>query len=148
MTILARAIAIILLLIAALPVLWAVGIPWPFATKEALALSIGGPSLKPDTGKWTKFGITLIAAGALAVAGILPLMHLGLFPFPVFSPVLRCCLAAQTVVFLLRGGLGFLDTTPASAHEPFRSYNRRYFSPLIIGLGVLCAALFLARGLT
>ena len=143
MILLAWIAAAVLLPAAALHLVWAFGIPWPFASERDLAHSVGGPSLNPKTGYWAKFAITVIAAGAILAAGVLPLIHAGVLPNPLPKQVAYWLLLAQTVAFLLRGGLGYVDVAPASAHEPFRTYNRRYFSPLIIVLGLICASLLI-----
>lgn len=145
MTLLAWIVAGILLPIGALHVVWAFGVPWPFASEAELARAVGGPSLKLHIGWWTKFTIAAVAAGAILASGLLPIMHVGVLVSPVPALVVEWFLAAQSLVFLQRCVLGFADVTPASAHEPFRTLNRRYFSPLIIAPGVICASLlFLA----
>ena len=143
MTFLALITAAILWLIAGLHMLWAFGNPWPFKSEHELAKSVGGPSLDHNIGFAAKFIITVIAAGAIWVAGLLPLMQTSLLPNPLGQVVLYWLLVLQTAVFLIRGALGYIDLVPASAHEPFHTYNRRYFSPLIISLGLSCAAILI-----
>lgn len=143
MTLLALITSAILWPIAGLHMLWAFGNPWPFKTEHDLAKSVGGPSLDHTIGAGAKFIITVLAAGAIWVAGLLPLMHTGALPSLIGEGPLSWLLVLQTIVFLIRGALGYIDLAPASAHQPFRTYNRRYFSPLIISLGLTCAAILI-----
>ena len=141
MTVLAFVIACALWPIAALHLVWAFGKTWPFATEEHLAQTVGGPSLDPSIGSSAKVSITLVAAGAIAVAGLIPIAYAGILSVPVPQFVLFWLLVFQIIVFLARGAFGYCDITPASAFEPFRTYNRRYYSPFVIALGMLCAAI-------
>ncbi|MEL7282753.1 MAG: DUF3995 domain-containing protein [Pseudomonadota bacterium] len=143
MTFLALITAGILWPIAGLHMLWAFGNPWPFKSEDDLAKTVGGPSLDHNISVAAKFIITVIAAGAIWVAGLLPLMHTGVLPSPFGEILLYWLLVLQTAVFLIRGALGYFDLVPASAYEPFRTFNRRYFSPLIISLGLSCAAILI-----
>ncbi|AUR05912.1 hypothetical protein PhaeoP72_03994 (plasmid) [Phaeobacter inhibens] len=143
MTLLALITAAVLWPIAGLHMLWAFGNPWPFKSEDDLAKSVGGPSLDHNIGFAAKFIITVIAAGAIWGAGLLPLMQIGVLPSPFGEVILFWLLVLQTAVFLIRGALGYVDLVPASAYEPFRTNNRRYFSPLIISLGLACAAILI-----
>ena len=84
-----------------------------------------------------------VEVGAIWVAGLLPLMQAGVLPSPFGEVVLCWLLVLQTAVFLIRGALGYIDLVPANAYEPFHTYTRRYFSPLIISLGLSCAAILI-----
>lgn len=139
MTLLALAVAGILFPIACLHLVWAFGKPWPFATEDQLARAVGGPALDPKISQGAKFVITILAAAAIAAAGLLPLVQTEVLPSPFPAPITFWLLVLQTIVFLLRGALGYTDLAPASIYEPFRTNNRHYYSPLILTLGAMCA---------
>ncbi len=130
MTILALLTALILLVLAALHLLWALGIWWPIADEKALAHAITGfrgmdamPSRAASLAVATALAISALAAGLLGAANNAPL--------PIAMAGVGCAL-----VFLGRGFAGF---TPAWARltpeEPFRTNDRLYYSPLCLAIG-------------
>ncbi|MEL7213407.1 MAG: hypothetical protein AAGK92_12140 [Pseudomonadota bacterium] len=101
MTLLALIIAAILWPIAGLHLVWAFGNPWPFKTEHELAISVGGPSLDHNIGAVAKFFVTVIAAGAIWIAGLLPLLQTGVLPSPFGQAAIFWLMVAETSVFLI-----------------------------------------------
>ncbi|WP_424966484.1 DUF3995 domain-containing protein [Dinoroseobacter sp. S375] len=132
--------ALILLPIGALHLLWATGVSWPFRSEAHLARSVIGTPF--DLPRPRKVALTLMAAGAILMAGLIPLAVGGLLETGVPDPLLRWALMAEAGVFVLRGGYGYSPFMERAAPlEPFRPLNRRVFNPLILGLGAICVAL-------
>ncbi|WP_298984741.1 DUF3995 domain-containing protein [uncultured Roseibium sp.] len=141
---LALIVAAILAPIAGLHFLWALGTPWPFNSERLLAQAVGGPGLDPKIGPTAKCVVTIVAAGAILISAILPLFYARVLPSPLPYQLVFWLLAVQTAVFLLRGCLGYMSLSAMPQIEPFRTYNRRFFNPLIIALGLACAVILLA----
>lgn len=138
-------VAGILLPVAGLHFLWALGSPWPFKSEKMLAQAVGGPGLNPKISPLTKCGVTMVAAGAILTSAILPLFYANVLPDPLPQKLVFWLLFVQAAVFLLRGCLGYLSVSAMPQIEPFRTYNRRFFNPLIIALGLACAVILLAQ---
>ncbi|WP_424972717.1 DUF3995 domain-containing protein [Dinoroseobacter sp. S76] len=130
----------VLLPVGLLHLIWASGASWPFRSEAHLAQSvIGTPFEMP---RLQKAGLTLAAASAILLAGLLPLAFADLIETGLPERALRWALMVEAAVFLLRGSYGYLPAMARAAPlEPFRTLNRRYYNPLILALGGLCVAL-------
>jgi hypothetical protein len=133
-----RAIALLLTLIvgaiALLHFYWAAGGLWPGRTPKELAyIVVGNPRIAGMPPPWLSALVATLIAGAAAWPLLLA---------PVVSHHLAPSLAAAgsfglAALFLLRGAAGY-TAAMAKRHsaEPFASYNRKFYSPLCLVLGV------------
>lgn len=138
--IIAAVLGIVLLAIAIAHLLWSVGIMWPIRDEALLARTVTGfPGRTRMPAGWKSFGVFVLAAIACTVA------------FAVADPVsggLGLTLAALVcgLVFLARGVLGYTAWWAArTPEEPFRSYDRKTYSPLCLLLGAGFVVLVLMR---
>ncbi len=138
----AGAIALSLWAVALLHLFWALGGLWPAQSAQELACMVVGVERE---GAMPGRAVTLIVAVLIALAGLWPLLYLG-----VVGPALTSGLRESgliefgmwllVLVFGLRGAVTYLPGPwQAGGVEPFRTLNRRYYSPLIglIGVGYL-----------
>ena len=141
MIVLAAALSFGLLVIAVVHALWGAKVWWPIADETALARTVVG-----QTGieKMPPSLSCFLVAGALGVGALTPWAALNFFPLPeTVSAFVRYLVAAFAVVFLLRGLAGY--SGPFSRYfseEPFRSLDRRFYSPLCLAFGAGFAAVF------
>lgn len=121
---------IALLTISVLHVLWAAKIWWPVRDETQLARTVAGfPGIykipPPTACLFVALSVLIVAALLLAT----------LLTEPAF--LIRVALSGASLVFLARGAVGF---TPFWARltpeQPFRHLDRRYYSPLCLGIGV------------
>lgn len=127
--------AVILLPIAVLHVIWALGKTWPFADADALVHTvIGAKNTMPE--RWHG-PVTALVALVVFCAALLPLMLVGILPELLPKGVLQYLACSVAAVFLLRACAGYSGWSARMMPlEPFYSYNRRYYAPLIAVLGV------------
>ena len=135
----------VLVAIAALHLYWAAGGMWPAHDEHGLARMVVGAANEAMPPK----ALTIVVALVIATAAFVPLWVAGLLSLP-FDGALpswartTVCFAGG-LVFGLRGSVGL---TPQWARllpkEPFASLNRRFYSPLCIGLGLGFAAIALS----
>jgi len=130
------ALTAVLAAIAGLHAIWAARIWWPVRDEAALARTIAGfrgidrmPGMLPS-----------VAVAAAVLASLLLVADLswasGLTHLPAW--VVRSASALAGLVFLGRGVIGFTPFwAKLTPEEPFRTLDRRYYSPLciLIGLG-------------
>ena len=137
-------LCLVLAAIAALHAIWASGSPWPAGDRLTLSrMAVGARKLSGMPGR----GQTLAVALAVAIAAAWPLLWAGLILMPVPQTVVWLGMWALAAVFLGRGIGGYSKAfASVFGEEPFATYNRRYYSPLclIIGIGFLLLIL-LAR---
>ncbi|MBD1546436.1 DUF3995 domain-containing protein [Roseibium aggregatum] len=142
MTVLAAALSFGLLVIAVIHALWGVKVWWPIADETALARTVVG-----QTGieKMPPGLSCFLVAGALCIGALALWAALNFFPLPEPAGVFgRYLVAAFAAVFLLRGLAGY--SGPFSrrfSEEPFRSFDRRFYSPLCLVFGAGFTAVFL-----
>ena len=138
--VIALVVAGILIPISALHFIWATGRPWPMRDREGLARTVIGSERSlthPPTGL-----VTACVALLILVAAVLPLCLAGLVASPLPPWTLRGLVALQALVFLARGFVGYSAWgRQAAPLEPFRTYNLRFYNPLILALGLLCGLL-------
>jgi Protein of unknown function (DUF3995) len=137
-------VLVTLLAISALHLAWAFGSTFPCKDRDALVRTVvgrgGGGSAMPP-------GISsALVAAATFLAALWPQMMQG--RILTFVPVSVISLGAVVlvIVFLGRGTIGltpwFRRLLPA---EPFRTLNRKYYSPLCIALGLCYLVLLIGR---
>lgn len=120
--------------------IWAIGKTWPIRDEKLLARTVvGAKGIERMPNRFLSLGVSLAAltAGIIALsladpeAGGWWLDGLGL---------------AAGAVFLARGIIGYLPFWAAlTPEEPFRTLDRKNYSPLCIGLGIGFLALVILR---
>lgn len=119
---------IVLLAIAALHVLWALGVWWPAASEAGLAHAVAGfRGANRMPGAAPAVVVAVLLTGAALWPWVGPALGRGLY---------RAGLVALALVFAGRGVAAWLPAwrrlTPV---EPFATLDRRYFGPLCLLLG-------------
>lgn len=128
-------LALVLFVISAVHLIWAAGFAWPCTDRQALMRTVVGD---PDLRAFPSAGLTLVAALAIAGAGLFALFAGGIFRLPQPRWLLTGGLAALTIIFLARGLSSYTIMRVWSRPcEPFATLDRRYYAPLclIVGAG-------------
>jgi hypothetical protein len=139
--IVALALAAILLAISALHFYWAFGGVWPGSDEASLSSIVVGqaPSKSGKLAPMPNKLLTLLVAIAILVAAFFPIMWAGLIiPYPLHASLVMIGMWVLAAIFLLRGLVGLVPLFDRfSPAEPFRTLNRKYYSPfcILIGLG-------------
>lgn len=140
-TVSALFIALVLGLTSVLHFYWAAGGMWPARDEQSLARTvIGGNGIAgmPDR------RLTIAVASCLGLAAIWPMLWLGWVATPAPDWLLTAGMAVLCVVFIARGIAGFIPAVKKmNSEEPFATLNARYFSPLIVLLGLILTLLLL-----
>ena len=146
MTNLSLATSFILLLIAALHLLWGFDVYFPATDETSLAQTVVGA--QGITRMPSFFACSFVSVALLIGTGIVlrlgGVLELSAVPLWLF----RLAGAGFAFVLLARGIVGFLpfwaEVTP---EQPFRTLDKRFFSPLCIALGLAVASLLVgSRG--
>jgi hypothetical protein len=134
-------IAFVLGLTAALHFYWAAGGLWPARDEQSLARTvIGGTGITGMPGR----GLTAAVAVCIGLAALWPMLWLGWVATPAPDWLLTAGMATLCFVFVARGVAGFVPAVKRmNSEEPFATLNARYFSPLIVLLGLIFTALLL-----
>ena len=134
MNAIAIALTVIVAAIAAIHAYWAAGGLWPGITPADLSNIVVG---NPRTRGMPAPRLTAFVAAVIAGAAAWPLLLSPLVSRYIAPELAALGTWALAAVFLLRGVAGF---TPWMARrhsaEPFAGYNRKYYSPLCLVLGV------------
>lgn len=134
-------IALVLGLTSALHFYWAAGGMWPARDEQSLARTvIGGNGIAgmPDR------RLTIVVASCIALAAVWPMLWLGWIVTPAPDWLLTAGMAVLSIVFIARGIAGFVPAVKKmNSEEPFATLNARYFSPLIVLLGLILTVLLL-----
>jgi len=137
----AIALGIVLLEISLLHYYWAFGGFWPGTDEISLAKTVVGsaPSKSGEPAPMPARPITFLVATAIIAAAFFPIIWAGLIiPYPIHASLVMVGMWVLTAIFLLRGASGMLPLFDRfSPEEPFRTLNRKFYSPLclLIGLG-------------
>lgn len=142
-TLLAIAIFVILALTAALHVYWAAGGLWPGKDGASLARTvIGANGIDRMPPAW----LTGLIAIGIAAAALWPMLWLGWIAAPLPGWLVTTGMIVLTLVFLGRGAVGFVPAVQAAnSEQPFATLNARYFSPLIVVIGLALLWLLVAN---
>lgn len=134
-------IALVLGLTSVLHLYWAAGGLWPASDEQSLARTvIGANGITAMPNRW----LTAAVAICIALAAIWPMIWLRWIVTPAPDWLLTVGMAVLCLVFLGRGVAGFVPAVKRlNSEEPFASLDARYFSPLILGLGLAFAGLLL-----
>jgi hypothetical protein len=144
-TLLASAIAFVLLAIAAIHAYWGLGGVWPGRDEADCARRVvGSRGVRRMPGPVPSFAV----AALLLIAMLVVLSLGGWIDLPLPAGLVSIVSAAAALVFLGRGIAGF---TPAwrrlTPEQPFATLDVRYYSPLCLAVGAGLATLAL-QGLT
>ncbi|MFC3714049.1 DUF3995 domain-containing protein [Sphingoaurantiacus capsulatus] len=127
--------------IAALHALWGIGVTFPAADRQSLALLVvGRPQLPPPVA-------CFVVASFVAALAVLPALALGWIAAPAWLARLAgwACWAAAAL-FVVRGIGGYLAAFERMFPlEPFASFNRFAYSPLCLLLALLFVVVARAR---
>lgn len=137
----------VLVATAGIHVLWGLGKTWPMRSKQELINAVVGSK---GLTRMPSMGLTLMVAVGIAAAGVFALWGGGVVELPLPLWMRKASLAVLAVIFLLRGAVTYLQFGPiTNTVEPFRTLNMRYYSPLIlaIGIGYLVLLLSVLRAL-
>jgi hypothetical protein len=140
-TVLALALAVVLVAIATLHVYWGIGGIWPGTDARSCARAVVGfrgieamPSL----------GASFAVAAMIIASALVALALGGVFAAPFDRLPLAGAAMFVALVFLGRGIAGFTPAWRRLACEmPFASLDMRYYSPLCLALGAGFAVLAL-----
>lgn len=132
MQLIASLMIAILAATAAIHFLWGLGIWWPIRDEAALARHVVGTSgirhMPPSSAAFAVVALLLLGIfWTAALAGWIG------FPGPV--RLLRLGGWGMAAILILRGLASYVPLGRAMAEPEFRRLNRRYFGPLILGLG-------------
>lgn len=133
-------ICVSLLAISFAHLMWSLGVRWPTRDEALLARTVTGfAGVTKMPPRWMSLGVAVLTFAASVWALALADHNGG-------GPLLTLIGVVLGAIFLARGVIGF---TPGWAQktpeEPFRSNDRRVYSPMCIALGVGFLALVLMR---
>jgi hypothetical protein len=136
----AALLCVTLLAISFAHLLWSLGINWPTKDQRLLARTVTGlANAERMPPRWMSFGVAVLTFAAAVWALALADHDGGGLLLTLIGVVLG-------VVFLARGIIGF---TPGwqkkTPEEPFRTNDRRVYSPMCVLLGIGFLALVLMR---
>ncbi|MEP3430737.1 MAG: DUF3995 domain-containing protein [Roseibium sp.] len=126
----------ILTLVSGVHLYWGFGGLWPAKSELELARTVVGAN---GIETMPSAALTVVVAVLIFAASLLPLAWTHLLPLPDLVPsvLVFAGMIALTGVFLLRGLIGFTPYfAKMNAEEPFRTLDRKYFSPLCLILGI------------
>lgn len=141
MTFISTAIALILTATAIVHIAWGFGALWPAKDKQTLINTvIGGKGMTQMPGFW----LTMSVAAGIGAAGIFALWGAQVITLPLPEWMRLTSLIVLTAIFLLRGISCYLPFGPLqNSVEPFRTLDKRYYSPLILMIGAGYLAILL-----
>ena len=120
---------------------WAYGGLWPGQSEAQLVERVVGV----EHGQMPPRGLTMIVALGIALAGLWPALYLALIPSPLPRWLIGVGMWSLAGIFLARGAVTYVPGVwPVPRDLPFYRLNRRYFSPLILAIGVGYLSLLLA----
>lgn len=119
--------------------MWAFGSTWPLQDEKSLARTVAGfKGIEKMPPKLASLGVAI----AIAFASIIGL----LLSDPAPNAPITIIGALLTLVFLGRGTIGFTPKWHAlTPEEPFRSLDRKVYSPLCLGIGACFLILVILR---
>ncbi|MEL6921191.1 MAG: DUF3995 domain-containing protein [Pseudomonadota bacterium] len=141
-TILVWIITVTLLFTAIIHAYWAAGGVWPGRDEKSLARTVVGTNgIEAMPPRW----IIGIVAVAILVAAFLPMAWLGWINIPLPSWTLTAGMAVLTLIFIGRGIGGFVPAVRRmNSEEPFATLDAKFFSPLILAVGLALSYLLMA----
>jgi Protein of unknown function (DUF3995) len=145
-TLVALLLAALLWAIAGLHAYWGRGGLWPEASAFALARRVvGAPGIETMPGESASYTV----AALLFVAGLWPLMMIGLLPSPLPAELMIVGGYGLTAIFLVRGVAAYLPAFRAYfPEEPFATLDRRLYGPICLFIGLSFTYLLVLGWLT
>lgn len=133
----------ILAVAAVLHIYWAAGGLWPGRDEKSLARTVvGSNGIEAMPPRW----ITGLVSVGIFLAGLWPMFWLGWIDLPLPSWLITAGMIVLTLIFAGRGVAGFVPAVRrANAVQPFATLDRRYFSPLIVAIGLGLTYLLVAH---
>ncbi|MCP4315752.1 MAG: DUF3995 domain-containing protein [Hyphomicrobiales bacterium] len=126
-------VACVLFAVSLLHFLWASGSPWPCTDQQSLLRTVVG---HPDLNRFPSPLLTVLAAMAIGIAGLIALWAGGILLLPLPGWIRTAGVIILICIFLLRGLSTYTPKRIWTAPiEPFATLDRRYFAPLCIVLG-------------
>lgn len=130
-------IFLVLTLVSALHVYWALGGLWPASSPEALSQMVVGD---PRFDRMPPANLTLMVAGLIFSAGIVALARARVVPLP-FVRLWGLGALVLALVFLSRAGYGIavasgIIVPEVPLTEPFATLDWQFYSPLCLLIGV------------
>lgn len=138
--ILAAVIVVPLLAVALAHLLWSVGANWPIRDEKLLARTVVGfPGIERMPPKIMSFGVAVATLVACILAMSLADPEGG-------GAVLSAVGVLLATIFLARGAVGYTDWwKKRTPEEPFRTLDRKNYSPLCLGIGAIFLVLVIMR---
>ncbi len=126
MTLLALAVSTVLIVIAAVHLLWAIGYWWPIRDEVTLARSVVGQR-----------GITKMPGAVSCSVVVVALLFAAAWPWFPAGPLKATGLFIIALVFQIRAVIAYAPFWKRATPEmPFRRLDETYYGPLCIGLGM------------
>ena len=126
MTALAFALSAILIILAALHLLWSIGYWWPISDEAALARTVVGQK-----------GITKMPSAVSCALVVVALLFAAAWPWFPAGGLKATGLFIIALVFQVRAVLTYAPFWKRATPEmPFRRLDETYYGPLCIGLGM------------
>lgn len=122
---------------------WGLGGLWPGSDERSLSRSVvGARGMNGMPPRW----VTLAVSLGILLAGAWPLFWTGLIALSLPSWIVTAGMIVLTMVFLIRGIAGYVPAfRRIYCEQPFAGLDRRYFSPLIIFIGLSQALLLITH---
>ena len=140
MTFITYTTALTFLLIALIHFLWGINIYWPAANETAIARAVvGARGITQMPNFWAcSFVALALIIGAMIVLQLGGVIAIKVFPLWLF----QLAGVGLALVFLSRGIIGFTPFWEALLpEEPFRTWNKQFYSPLCLLLSTAVAVL-------
>ncbi|MEO1745111.1 MAG: DUF3995 domain-containing protein [Pseudomonadota bacterium] len=136
-------ITVILVITATIHAYWAMGGVWPGTDDRSLAKTVVGTNgIETMPPRW----ITGLVTVAIFAAAFLPMAWLGWISVPLPSWTLTTGMMVLTLIFLGRGLGGFVPAVKRmNSEEPFATLDAKYFSPLILAVGLALSYLLIVN---
>jgi hypothetical protein len=143
MSALAVATFIVLTAIAALHVLWGLGLRWPARDEAGLVAMVVGATGRT---RMPTLPMCIAAAAAIFIAGLVPLALANILPVAVPPVVLTAIGVFTTAVFGLRGCAAYSSGWRRRfSQQPFANLDRNWYGPLCLVLAAIMMLLVIRR---
>ncbi|MEO8882523.1 MAG: DUF3995 domain-containing protein [Devosia sp.] len=136
----AAVVGIALLAVAIAHLLWSFGLMWPIRDEKLLARTVAGfPGIERMPAKYKSFAVAVAAFAACVLAFSVADHTSGGAPLTILALL-------AGLVFLARGAIGYTAWWAAKTpEEPFRTLDRKNYSPLCLALGIGFVVLVVMR---
>ena len=143
MSALAIAAFVALTAIAAIHVLWGLGLRWPAQDERSLIAMVVGATGRT---RMPTLSACLAAAGAIFVAGLVPLVLANILPVAVPSALVTAVGALTAAIFGARGCAAYTSGWRRRfSQQPFANLDRNWYGPLCLVLAAIMMLLVIRR---